>query len=170
MPSVRVPKELNDRFYFCTFTVRRWAKVFSNDQRFGLLADSISFCQAERGLRLFGYVFMPNHLHLILQSPDVSGYIRDFKRFTAKRLLDDVLKNDPTSATIYKGKNGLREFWQRTNMPILLENDAVLEQKLNYIHRNPVKAGLVKRSEEWKWSSAGFYFDGKEGKVKVDRF
>jgi REP element-mobilizing transposase RayT len=133
-----------------------------------MLANSISYCQANKGLRLFGFVFMPNHLHLILQSHDVSGFIRDFKKFTAKRLLKDILECDPTSAYLFKSKDGQHEFWQRTNMPILLESDAVFEQKLNYIHQNPVKAGLVEKPEDWKWSSAGYYTDGKQGVVKVD--
>ncbi len=82
MPSRRVPVDLNAGTYFVTLTVQRWYYLFDRHDRWPILADSIRYGQERKGLELNGYVFMLNHIHLIVTSPDVAGFLRDFRRFT----------------------------------------------------------------------------------------
>ena len=85
MPSRRVPLDLNAGTYYLTLTVWRWYYLFDRYNRWQILADSLRYCQEHKGLKLNGYVFMLNHIHLIVISPDVGGFLRDFKRFTSKK-------------------------------------------------------------------------------------
>lgn len=80
MPSLRVATELNAGTYYLTLTVQRWYYLFDRFNRWQLLADSLRYCQENKSLQLNGYVFMLNHIHLIVTSPDVAGFLRDFKR------------------------------------------------------------------------------------------
>lgn len=168
MPSVRVQKELNDQTYFITMTVRRWYYLFDRYQRWEILANSIRYCQENKDLKTYGYVFMLNHIHLIIQAPDVGGFIRDFKKFTANQMIKNLRETEPRLLRLFQLKDGPYEFWQKTNMPQLIESDEFFEQKLNYIHNNPVKKQYVENPEHWIWSSASHYYEAKEGRIKVD--
>lgn len=86
MPSVRVPKELKEEIFFLTFTVHRWYYLFDRHNRWDILTDSLKYCQANKGLQIYHFVFMLNHLHLIAKSCDMPGFIRDFKTFTSSKL------------------------------------------------------------------------------------
>ncbi len=108
---------------------------------------------------------MLNHLHLIVSAPDVSGFVRDFKRFTAREFHKNLEKNEPTVLEIFKDPDGKYCFWKKTNMPILLETDKVYQQKAQYIEGNPVSKNYVSRPEHWIYSSAN-----AKSPVKIDRF
>jgi len=85
MPSARIPKSYNDGTYFLTLTVKNWYYIFDRHNRFNILADSIKHCQTNKRLKLYAYVFMLNHMHLIASAPDTAAFIRDFKKFTSRR-------------------------------------------------------------------------------------
>jgi REP element-mobilizing transposase RayT len=154
MPSSRIAAELNAGTYFLTLTVQRWYYLFDRYQRWPILAESLAYCQASKGLEINGYVFMLNHLHLIATSPDMAGFVRDFKRFTAKRLRENLGQHEPNVLALFLDEAGGYRFWQPTNAPKKIENPAFYVQKLNYIHENPVRKGYVTRPEHWYWSSA----------------
>ena len=80
MPSIRVSKELNDKAYFLTFTVKNWYYVLDRYNRWNIIANSLKYFQENKELKLYGFVFMINHIHLLVSSPDVAGFIRDFKK------------------------------------------------------------------------------------------
>ncbi|WP_243218460.1 transposase [Methylobacter sp. S3L5C] len=82
MPSRRVAADLNAGTYYVTLTIQRWYYLFDRHNRWQILADSLRYCQEHKGLELNGYVFMLNHIHLIVTSPDTAGFLRDFKCFT----------------------------------------------------------------------------------------
>ncbi|MDO8142373.1 MAG: hypothetical protein Q6358_12815 [Candidatus Brocadiales bacterium] len=82
MPSVRISKEFTSGIYYLTFTVKNWYYLFDRHNRFEILADSLKYCQKHKGLKLYAYVFMLNHIHLIAASPDMIAFVRDFKKFT----------------------------------------------------------------------------------------
>ena len=84
MPSIRISKDFTSGIYYLTFTVRNWYYIFDRHRRFDILADSLQYCQKHKGLNLYSYVFMLNHIHLIASSPDMIGFVRDFKKFTSK--------------------------------------------------------------------------------------
>lgn len=154
MPSRRIATELNSGTYYLTLTVQRWYYLFDRFNRWQILADSLRYCQQQKGLELNGYVFMLNHLHLIVTSPDVAGFLRDFKRFTSKKLKENIETHEPRVLELFIDESGKYHFWHDTNAPKKIENPAFYLQKLNYIHENPVRKGYVERPEYWRWSSA----------------
>jgi len=154
MPSRRVATELNAGTYYVTLTVARWYYLFDRFDRWQILADSIRYCQEHKALHLNGYVFMLNHLHLLVTSPDVAGFLRDFKRFTSKQLKQNIETHEPRILQLFTDEAGQYQFWQNTNAPKKIENPAFYRQKLNYIHENPVRKNYVEKPEHWRWSSA----------------
>ena len=154
MPSVRIPKEFNNGIYFLTFTVKKWYYLFDRKYRWNIIADSLKYCRQHKGLKIYGFVFMLNHIHLIVSSPDVSGFVRDFKKFTSKEFHKNISKTEPNVLKLFMGENGKYEFWEKTNMPKYLEAEKFFLQKLNYIHENPVRKTYVLKPEDWYWSSA----------------
>lgn len=154
MPSIRISKELTSGSYYLTFTVRNWYYIFDRHNRFLILADSLKYCQANKGIKIHAYVFMINHLHLIASAKDMIGFIRDFKKYTSKELQNNIIATEPDVLKLFDFGNGRYEFWSRTNMPKGIENEGYLIQKMNYIHANPVRRQYVKRPEDWLWSSA----------------
>lgn len=165
MPSVKISQDLKNGIYFLTFTVNRWYYLFDRYNRWDILANSLIFCQKNKGLKIYGFVFMLNHIHLIVGSQDVIGFVRDFKRFTSGELRKNLLKNEPNVLKLFLDNEGNYEFWQKTNMPKLVETEDFFKNKLEYIHNNPVRKNYVMKSEDWYWSSAN---DSCE--VKVDSF
>lgn len=165
MPSLRISQHNNTGHYFITLTTKNWYYLFDRHERWTILADSLNYCKAEKQLRLFGFVFMLNHIHLIFYSPDVAGFVRDFKKFTSKKLKENILKTEPTILKLFLEPNGEYHFWQKTNLPLLIENERFMLQKLNYIHMNPVRKQYVIKPEYWYWSSAN-----PECELKVSSF
>ena len=127
----------------------------------------MAFCQAKKGLELFAYCLMPSHLHMIarVQHGRLSDVLRDFKSYTAKRILELVI-NEPgesrrewmsrlfQEAATSTEQNQAYMFWQKTNRPIEIAGVDMFDQKVEYIHANPVKEGLVTFPEHYAYSSA----------------
>ncbi|WP_305909102.1 hypothetical protein Q9L42_007245 [Methylomarinum sp. Ch1-1] len=154
MPSRRVVAGLSAGTYYLTMTVQRWYYLFDRHGRWEILADSIRYCQENKGLALNGYVFMLNHLHIIATSQDMVGFIRDFKRHTSKQFRLNLEVTEPRVLQLFVDHKSKYQFWQNTNAPKKIENFHFYQQKLNYIHDNPVRKGYVRRPEYWLWSSA----------------
>ena len=160
--------------YFITFATVEWVDVFSRRMYADIVLDSLSYCCKSKGLKLFAWCIMSNHVHLIVQAENgnLSGILRDFKKFTSKCLIKAIEDNKQESRSnwmlwIFKkaGENNSRnehyQFWQQDNHPILLETPAFTLEKLNYLHQNPVKAGIVDKAEDYLLSSARDYNGGK---------
>jgi putative transposase len=96
--------------------------------------------------RMFSYVFMPSHLHAILEinGKVLSEFMRNFKKYTSQKALYDIW--------------GTKQIWQQRYDRQVIISETALRTKINYIHFNSVKAGLVENPQYWKWSSAGDYF------------
>ena len=95
----------------------------------------------------------PINLHLIIKSPDISGFIRDFKRHTSREIHKNIVAAEPTIEKLFEEPDKTYTIWQNTNMPIIIENEKVFLQKLNYIQENPVRKNYVQQAEHWYWSS-----------------
>ena len=149
MPSRRVAAELNSGTYYLTLTIQRWYYLFDRYNRWQILADSLRYCQENKGLELNGYVFMLNHIHLITTSPDMSGFLRDFKRFTSVKFKSNLETTEPRVLQLFVDDKGKYQFWQNTNAPKKIENPNFYRQKLNYIHQNPLRKGYVADPEHW---------------------
>lgn len=149
--------------YFVSFATVYWIDVFTRLKYFQILINSLDYCRKNKGMILFAYCIMPNHVHLILRSAnnDPSGLMRDFKGFTSRMLLNSIYENPKESRKawmleMFKKAGSTRsnvqdmQFWQQNNHPIEIWSQKVFEQKLNYIHNNPVVAGFVLESTDWK--------------------
>jgi len=154
MPSRRVASDLNSGTYYLTLTIQRWYYLFDRYNRWQILADSLRYCQENKGLELNGYVFMLNHIHLIVTSPDMAGFLRDFKRFTSVKFKENLETTEPRVLQLFVDDKGKYQFWQNTNAPKKIENPKFYRQKLNYIHQNPVRKCYVADEAHWIWSSA----------------
>lgn len=152
MPKVRVTRELKDQIYFVTFTVKNWYYLFDRHNRFHILEDSFVHCQKHKNLTLYAFVFMLNHLHFIGSADDLGSVIRDMKTYLSKAFKKNILETEPNVLKIFEN-NGKYQFWIDTNYPKLIESTDFFEQKMDYIHENPVKKEYVHEPEDWRWSS-----------------
>ena len=158
--------------YFVSFATVYWLDVFVRQQYFEVLVASVDHCRKEKGLELYAYCFMPSHIHFIFRSTngDPGGLLRDFKKHTAKNMIKAIAEHPQESrrewllwmfekAGSKKGNVSKHQFWQHHNKPIELWSTAVIKQKIDYIHGNPVESGFVVHPEEWKYSSAKNFSD-----------
>ena len=155
--------------YFLTFQVVDWVDVFSRELYRKELVDSFAYCRKSKGLKLYAYVVMSNHVHLIARAengnlPDV---VRDIKKFTASQILryikagpesrqDWMLKRFEFAAKSHS-RNSEYQFWSHENHAIEISTAQFMRQKMDYIHNNPVRAGWVAEPEHWLYSSATNY-------------
>jgi REP element-mobilizing transposase RayT len=165
--------------YYLTFTIVDWVDVFTRKEYKIVIVDSLNYCIENKGLEVFAWCLMSNQLHLVCRAVEparISDIIRDFKKFTAKIILDKI-KTEPESRRdwmLYRfefaGKFDNRiskyRFWQDTNHAIQLNNKTLMEQKMNYPHDNPVRAMIVGKQEYYLYSSARDYA-GEKGLVNV---
>lgn len=156
--------------YFLSTAVIGWVDVFTRSIYADIVLDSLMHCIQTKGLQLHAYVIMSNHLHLIASSRpgfNLADTIRDFKKYTSKQILKAIQTENESRRewmlTIFRmagtrnSHNTTFQFWQQDNHPIELNTNKLLEQKLDYIHQNPVKAGWVKEAEDYVYSSASAY-------------
>jgi len=159
-----------DGIYFLTMTVVEWMDIFTRQLYKEAIMDSLRYCMKSKGLVVHAFVIMSNHLHMVIsrttEGNKLSDIIRDFKKFTAKKIIKLVqeTKVESRKSWLLQGfeKNGKRQktkyqFWINHNQPILLYSQKFIRQKVDYIHQNPVKAGLVYRAEDYIYSSASVY-------------
>ena len=150
--------------YFITFAVQDWVDVFTRNVYKDVLVESLNYCIKNKGLELFAWCIMTNHVHLLARATakvTLPEILRDFKKFTSKAILKAISDNHRESRREwlldhFKIDKGNR-FWRGDNKPIEVWSNAVISQKLRYIHNNPVKEGLVFRPEDYVYSSAVDY-------------
>ena len=157
-----------DQLYFVTFTVIRWLDVFTRREYRDIFMDSLRYCQQYKGLDLYAYCIMTNHVHMIIGrrgTGDLQGIIRDIKKYTSVKIIEAVKDNPQESRKDllmwmfertgrYNPNNKIYQFWEQQSHPIELNTNIMLEQRLEYIHNNPVKAGIVLSPEDYLYSSA----------------
>ncbi|OQA01768.1 MAG: Transposase IS200 like protein [Bacteroidetes bacterium ADurb.Bin408] len=145
-----------DKAYFVTFTIVEWLKVLQEDPYKMIILNALKFYQQKRGLLIYAYCIMSNHVHLIVQSnglESVSEVLRDLKKYTSKEISKKTEADNSAfsknAMTVFR-KEGERlkriknyKVWQDGNRPMVLYSNKFIWQKLNYIHNNPVEAGLV---------------------------
>ena len=150
--------------YFVTLTVRHWIDVFTRNEYKNIITENLDFCRKNKGLEIYAWVIMTNHIHLIIRAKDgciLQDILRDFKKFTSKAIIQAISENPIESRKEwllrgFKTDSGNR-FWQEVNHPIELWTNEVIDEKMNYIHNNPVKAGFVYREQDFLYSSAADY-------------
>ncbi|MFZ1687187.1 MAG: transposase [Flavobacteriales bacterium] len=153
--------------YFITLTVEGWVDAFTRKELVEELVTNIQYCQEHKGLEVYAYVIMPSHVHMIVRRENglVSEWLRDFKSWTAKRLFELVSTNPQESRREWLtellqrwafGKSQHTDFvlWKTDSHPIELWSKAATEQKIAYIHNNPVEARIVSEAHHYLLSSA----------------
>lgn len=170
----------HDKLYFLTFTTCNWIDIFTRPLYKDVLVDSLRFCQEKKGLELFAWVIMTNHIHLIARAePSVllHDIVRDFKKYTSVTLCRMIESNQQESrkewmlwmlarAAQKTSKHQKYLLWQEGYHPVELSSNQIMEQKLDYLHQNPVKEGWVDTAEEYVYSSARVYA-GRKGLLEI---
>jgi REP element-mobilizing transposase RayT len=164
--------------YYLTFQIVYWIDLFSRKSYRDIVIESLKYCQKEKGLEIFAWIIMSNHVHLIARSAtaDLSGTVRDFKKYTSKQIIQEIEKSAESRkewmlrlfahAAKRQNKKGDYQVWTHENHAEELFSNLFIQQKVEYLHNNPVKAGIVDSPEEYKYSSAGVYAD-KEGLLEI---
>jgi putative transposase len=150
--------------HFLTCTVVGWLPVFTRPDAAEIVFNSWRFLADAGRLKIFGYVILENHLHLIASSTALSDQIAAFKSFTARQILDH-LRSRGEEAILdqlrwFREKHKTdrwQQFWQEGSHPQQINGDEMMLQKLEYIHNNPVRRGYVSLPEHWRYSSASNY-------------
>lgn len=164
-----------DGCYFISFAVVGWVDVFTRKEYKELLVENLKYCQRQKGLELFAWCIMSNHVHLIARAEEgtlLQNILRDFKKHTSKLIIETIQENKHESrrewmleifSKIGQQNNANKEFqfWQQDNHPIEIWSEDVILQKLLYLHNNPVTAGYVDKAEEYLYSSARDYYNDK---------
>jgi REP element-mobilizing transposase RayT len=171
--------QIDDQYgmYFLTFTVVDWVDIFTRKSYRDIIVDSLNYCIKEKQLCVYGYVVMTNHVHLIAQSKagKLSDTIRDFKKFTARKILDTIV-SEPESRREWllhrfewnasqHERNNRYQVWTHENHAVSITSEKFFRQKMEYIHQNPVRAGWVEREEDYIYSSAKALFNNCDGNV-----
>ena len=172
----------HQRPHFITFATVEWIDSLSRPIYKDVVVESIRYCQENKGLILYAFVIMNNHVHLIAaarEGNNLSDILRDLKKHTLKTLLDMIQNDDHTEsrrnwmlllfeAAGRKNSNNKKyQFWQQDNRPIELSTNEMMDQRLEYIHNNPVVERIVNEAEHYVYSSAINYAGGK-GLLEVE--
>lgn len=161
--------------HFINFATVEWVDALSRPVYKDIVIDSIKHCQDNKGLMLYAYVIMNNHIHLIVSAKEgynLSDILRDMKKHTSKKLLECIIENNQESRKRWmlwlfesagkrNSNNKNYQFWQQDNRPIELSTAAMVDQRLNYIHQNPVKERIVNEPEHYVYSSVIDYVGGR---------
>jgi REP element-mobilizing transposase RayT len=150
---------------FFTASIKGWYKLLEHDKYKDIIVNSLRFLVEDKRIKLYAFVIMSDHLHLIWQMQPLihpQHVQRDFLKYTAQQIKHDLQKNHPELLSHFESDANDRtyQFWKRRALSIELRMNKVYRQKLDYIHLNPVKAGFCKLPEEYKYSSALFYETG----------
>lgn len=152
---------------FYTATIQNWKPLLNDDKHKEIITDSLRFLVKEKRIEVNAFVIMSNHIHLIWQPMfgfTPSDIQSSFMKYTAQQSKLSLSKTDAQLLEDFKVNKYDRkyQFWKRDALSIELNSPAVFDQKLEYIHNNPVNAGLCNFPEEYKYSSAEFYHSGTD--------
>jgi putative transposase len=168
--------------HFVTFTVVGWIDVFSRTLYKDIVVDSLRYAMAQKGLLLHAWVIMTNHAHLIISSESnrLENIVRDVKKFTSKQIIKAIQENPAESRKEwmlnifgFTGRNNSSnkdfQFWKQDYHPITLDSGEKLRQRLNYLHENPVRSGLVWEPWHYRYSSAIDYCTTEKGLLLIQQ-
>jgi putative transposase len=170
-----------DQLYFVSFATVQWIDVFVRRIYCDIMVDSLKFCIENKGLELYAWCIMSSHVHLIIstaENGDLSAIMRDMKRHTSKTILKAIEENVQESrkewmlwlfkrAGKYNSNNEKYQFWQQHNHPIQLSTQKMIDQRLDYLHNNPVESGAVNYPPDYLYSSAKDYYLDEKGLLPV---
>ena len=169
-----------DGIYFVTLTIIDWIDLFARVDYNYMIVESLKYCQKEKGLTIYAWCIMSSHIHLIISKTgelSLSEILRDLKKYTNKKIVDllDQINESRREWLLEAFKkeadkikrNTKYKVWQDGNHPVLLDTNTMMQQRLDYIHNNPVEAGIVNEPEQYVFSSARDYA-GQKGLMDVE--
>jgi putative transposase len=142
-------------FHFLTFSCYRRQALLTRGAAYSVFARELERVRVRYGFVVAGYVLMPEHVHLLVGEPcrsSLSVVLQVLKQQTSRKLK----------------QRGEIQFWQRRYYDFNVHNEKKRIEKLRYMHRNPVKRGLVKNPGQWLWSSFRHYALGEVGAVEIE--
>ncbi len=152
--------------YFITWSIIEWLPVFVSEAACKIVTDSLNFCRINKSLCTSAFVIMPTHMHAILFDQDfdndrLARSLADFRKFTGRSISDFCERGMPgcfrESLREFATADRSRRCWQPSRHPVAIENERFWQQKVDYLHDNPRRKGLVQRGSHWRFSSAAFY-------------
>lgn len=162
--------------HYVTFTVHQWVDVFTRPDYVDILLASLKHCQKVKGLEIYAWVVMSNHCHLIIRAKNenLSDVIRDLKKYTSKAIYNAIEANNKESRRewllrVLKYNNRIW-FWEEGYHGEEIMSIEFYDTKVNYIHMNPVKAGVVEKEEDYLLSSAGDFYGVRKGRLELNVF
>ncbi len=172
---------MHGEIYFITLTVVGWIDVFTRLSQKQVIIESLEYCQKHKGLELYGYCLMSNHIHLLCKAPDktkLADIVRNFKTHTSKQIIKNILDYPESrrdwmleyferACSHLKRKQRLK-VWKDGYHAEVTQSNWFIRQKLDYIHNNPVKQKIVLCPEEYYFSSARNYA-GLPGELEIVR-
>lgn len=166
--------------HYITIATVSWVDIFTRRRNKDIIIESLIYCREKKGLELYGYCIMTNHIHLICRAKEghqLSDILRDFKRHTAKHILQSIQDESESrrewvlslleEAGCLNRKNKKYQVWRQDNHPVELYSNEVFYQKLEYIHNNPVEEGFVIQPEDYLYSSARNYSE-RQAVMEID--
>ena len=166
-----------DRAHFVTSTIVEWLPVFTAQACCDLLVSALAHCREHKALRIYAWVIMENHFHAIIAGPDLPKTMQSLKAYTARTILAQLQREGRTwlseqlayRCLRHKDASGSKhQIWQEGYHPQSIYSDEMMLQKLEYVHLNPVRRGLVAAPEHWRYSSAHEWLPGASPVLRVD--
>ena len=160
--------------YFITSTINSWLPIFTRQSAADIIFNSWRHLQKTRELKLYAFVILENHLHMIVSAPELPAIIQSFKSWTARQIIQ--LLKDSGGTTLLRQlkatklnhkKQSEYQIWQEGGKPKQIQNDEMMWQKIEYIHNNPLDRGFVDHAVHWRWSSARNYA-GHSGLIDIE--
>ena len=153
-----------NQVYFYTATIKDWIPILKSDRRKSIVIDSLKYLTSKGLIKLYAFVIMPNHIHLIWELKRMNGKEKpdaSFKKFTSHQILQDLNQTNPDILSKFESLRSDRTFeiWQYKSMAVHVYSPSVIFQKLDYVHTNPVqgKWNLADDFVSYQFSSARFY-------------
>ncbi|MFQ6032295.1 MAG: transposase [Candidatus Zixiibacteriota bacterium] len=162
--------------YFVTSTVVDFTIIFDQKRYIDIIIKNLDFYRNKYHFKLYAFVIMPEHLHLIVhpfQESKIKDIMRDFKSYTSKEFTEKLKENSR-----FEILNRLKKFatpkiehpfWTEGNRPVGIYTGKTLRSKIDYIHANPLRRGLVKNLEDYPYSSFRNYYLNDEALIKIDK-
>ena len=158
-----------------TFTCYQYRQFLSKERTCGYLADAITSAKAQHGFDLWAYVFMPNHVHLIIhprQDPySIARILRSIKQPVSRRALEYLRRSNPEGLRLLATgqQDEPYQFWQKGGgYDRNITKIETLTEAVRYIHDNPVRKGLVETADQWCYSSAADWQSIRPGPIPID--
>lgn len=151
--------------HYFTATNLAWKWLLAKEKYKHIVIESMRYLVNDKRVIVYGFVIMDNHIHVIwhLQPNNRREAVqRDFLKFTAQQIKKDMERyhHDELAEFFVNAKDRKYQFWERNPLSVEIWSEKVLIQKLTYMHDNPVRAGICRLAEEYRYSSALFYQTG----------